>query len=125
MPISVYAANALCAQATSVDLWVAFLLSYPDPNDTGSTLVEPTATGYARHPLDHTYWSAPSAGEATWNFDITILPEANWGTINSYALCDAATAGEIVGYAYLSAPLSIDAGSNMNVPSGMLTFRVQ
>ena len=125
MPISVYAANLMCTYVLASDMYLALLQDYPVPNDTGSTLSEPAALDYARPMLNAAYWGIPSNGSSTFNIDITYLPTEAWGTIIAYALCDSPTLGEVIAYAYMSAPVTVQAGSNLKIRSGMLYFEVR
>jgi hypothetical protein len=125
MPVSVYSANAICANVLSADMWLALLTAYPDANDTGSTLAEPAGIDYARLPLSHAYWGTPVNGASTYNFDLTVLPTTNWGTIIAYALCTALAAGQVEAFEHMSSPVDVTSGSRLTILSGMLYYGVQ
>jgi hypothetical protein len=124
MPVSVYYADQMCASAISGGIYLALLTSYPSSNDTGSTLVEPTQD-YERYYLDPAYWGDPVNGTSTWNFDVTILPLADYGTIIAYALCASLTSGQVLAFEYFSTGMYVSSGSRVLIPSGSLTFTVQ
>lgn len=85
-----------------------------NPTDAG-TGTEVSGGSYARvsvPPLDAN-WSAPDAtGGVTANVaDITFpSPTANWGVITHVAIWDAATAGNMICYAALSASKTVNSG---------------
>ena len=125
MPVSTYGANAICTAVVASNTYLALLTSIPGTNDTGSTIAEPAGVDYDRFTLDHSYWSVPAGGYSTYNFDITALPTSNWGLIIAYALCSAATAGQVLAYEYFVAGMNVATGSRFNIGSGQLRYGVQ
>jgi len=125
MPLSVATANSILTARTASPMYLALLTVYPSWTDTGSSLHEPAAVDYSRHYLDPAYWDAPLTGVTTWNFDITYLPVNDWGTIIAFALCSAASAGNLEAYEYLAAPISMLPNSTMRIASGMITYGAQ
>jgi hypothetical protein len=124
MPVTTFGANEICAEVLSNTMYLALLTALPSNSDTGSTLVEPAAADYDRYTLDHSYWGTPAGGLSTFNIDITMLPVNNWGLIVAYALCTAATAGQIRAYEYFAAGMDVRSGSRLVILSGQLSYAV-
>jgi hypothetical protein len=95
-------------------LWVG--LFTVAPTDTAGSGTEVSGGNYARYsagaPLDAT-WTAASATDgittnaATFTFNV---PSANWGTINAFAIFDAATAGNMLVHGAITPPKSVNNG---------------
>lgn len=88
--------------------YVAALYTSPVYLSTGSTLDEPSGGGYARVEVanDDTGWTHAADGMKSNMADV-LFPVAteNWGTIRFWAICTAATGGEIVTYGGTTARL--------------------
>lgn len=89
-----------------VGLWTTTL----GDTSTGSTAGEPSGGSYARVSVTNnsTNWAAASGG-ATSNSTLIAFPMATaaWGTISYVGLCDAATNGNMIAYAQLTAPVVV------------------
>lgn len=85
-------------------------LSTADPLDDGSGLAEPSGNGYSRTQVPS--WSTASAGQVS-NAAQVQFPQATgaWGTITHFALLDAATGGNLLAHAQLSATLTVQTGN--------------
>ena len=85
-------------------------LSTADPGDDGSTMAEPSAGAYARVQTSGSDWNTASGG-ATSNANAIEFPEstASWGTVTHFALYDAATDGNFLGYGTLTTARAITA----------------
>jgi len=84
------------------------------PTDAGGG-TEVTGGGYARVAVANsaTEWAATSAGNGTTSNlnPITFpAPTANWGQVVAWAIFDAATAGNMLFYANLTTPKTINNG---------------
>lgn len=95
-------------------MYIALLLKYPDPTDTGSTIVEPSGGAYARTQIDPSTlnWAAPNAKTLFSSADIA-FPQAsgaNWGTIVGAAWVDASSGGNLWFFAELEPPTVINDG---------------
>jgi hypothetical protein len=90
------------------NLYVA--LSTADPGESGSGLAEPSGNGYARTLMNS--W-ATAASRATSNSGAVTFPAAtgSWGTITHYAIFDASTAGNMIGYGSLTTPNAVVNGN--------------
>ena len=108
----VFGAAAYTAPAT---LYVA--LSTTTITDAGGNMTEPSGNAYARVAVTNnaTNWPAAAAGAKANGTAIT-FPTAtgSWGTIIDFAIMDAATAGNMLGYGTLTTAQAITTG---NTPS--------
>jgi len=77
--------------------YLALCTSVPDDTKTGSTIVEANYTGYARKSIAAADMSAAAAGSKTNSAPITFAAcTAGSSTIIGWALCDAATLGNVL-----------------------------
>lgn len=93
-------------------IYIALCLAAPTDASTGSTISEPSGGSYARvqvGPSDAT-WSAVGIAGTTDNVAAITFPAAtaNWGLVTHYAICDAATAGNVLIYGTLATPQVIN-----------------
>ncbi len=95
--------------------YVALYTTSPTQSGGG---VEVTGGGYGRQTA---VWSAPVAGQSSNTADVTFpVATAAWGTITSFALVDAATAGNILYYANLNATQTVAINDQVKFPAGQL-----
>ena len=89
------------ANYTPPTIYVA--LSTANPAEDGSGMAEPSGNGYERKVTAPADWTASSGG-ALSNANELAFPEAtgDWGTITHFALYDALTGGNFLGYGTLS-----------------------
>ena len=125
MPASVYAKNLYANYATSADMYLALCYSSPSPTDDGSSLLEVSGTGYSRVTLTSANWSAAASGVCTYNASHTLNPGSDWGVISYYAVCDAATGGNLIAFGPLAATFEANNGSAVKIQSGTLTIGAQ
>jgi len=94
--------NAAFTQPTN--LYVALMTAAPADDATGSTITEPSGNGYAR--VNHNVWAVATVGTDTSakNTGAITFPTATglWGTISHFAICDAATVGNMLAYGTLT-----------------------
>lgn len=90
---------------TSPATWLALCTAVPDSSKTGTTITEATYTGYARQHILAAGWNAAVSGGAgaastkTNNGAITYAAcTAGSSTIIGYAICDAVTVGNMLGW---------------------------
>lgn len=108
------------AYTPAAAIYVALLTTMPS-DDAGTGLVEvagPYATtGYQRMPV--TYGAATGtspaqvANTAAVTFDVAAT---DWTTVVGYALYDAATAGNLLGFVAISPTIPINIGSQLTFP---------
>jgi len=99
---------------TPPSLYLALCSTAPTRTSTGSTIVEPTEGGYARLNIQAADWSAAVAGETQLANDKTFADATeNWAAgsdLTHLALCDAVSGGNLVLWAPMFNPKSVDAG---------------
>ena len=98
-------------------------LSTADPGEAGSGLAEPSGNAYARKACNA--WDA-AASRATANTNDIAYDRATgtWGTITHYALFDAITGGNMLGYGSLPTPKPVVAGNEMTIEAGDMNITV-
>lgn len=132
-----FLATALVEHALGHQIWtppatwyVALSHELFDPNETGSSIVEPTAGDYARLALTNDTSKFPGgsgsnpvtlANGTAWAFAAAV---ADWGTILSVYLADAVSGGNLCyGTNTAGAGVPIGAGSGFTVPVGAFVVR--
>lgn len=106
-------------------------LSTTPPNPDGTNFSEPSGNGYARVavPNDTTWWyDATVANPAIKSNAIPILfNEATgpWGQVTHWGVFDAETGGNLLDWAPLTTPVTIDAGQQPQFREGDLQTRLQ
>jgi len=109
------------ASFTMPSIWVALFTVTPTHEDgTGGT--EASAGNYERKSTAAGDWSSASAGAIDNTNDITFIECAttNWGTINGFALYDAASGGNMVAWGALGTPKPISIGDTAKFAAGDL-----
>lgn len=122
--ISTYLANKLLdhslrnvAYTPPATVYLALYTSNPGPDNTGT---EVSGGGYTRQPVT---FSAASAGQIVNSADVVFpVATAAWGTITHVGVFDAATGGNLLYYAALSAAKTIDVNDQFKMPAGQLSF---
>ena len=104
-----------------IGLWTAAL----NDASTGSTANEVSGGSYARKSVTNnsTNWPAASGTTATKSNGTAITfvtATASWGTVTHFAILDAATAGNILGWAQLTASKAIGSGDTASFAIGDL-----
>jgi len=125
MPASIYGANLYADYITSTDMYLALCFTYPSDTNTGSTIDEVTAASYERVLLDSANWSEAALGVCTYDAGMVLTLTEDWGLINSYALCDASTAGNVLAFGYLTYSIDARSGSRLKLQAGMIAYEVQ
>lgn len=78
-------------------VYLALCTTVPTDASTGTTIVEATYTGYARKSVAAADMSAAASGSKTNSNAITFAAcTASSSTITGWALCDAATVGNVL-----------------------------
>ena len=106
------AMNAAYTQPTSIH--VALYTSNPGETNTGT---EVSGTNYAR--VEHNDWSAasnasPSIVSNSTSVDFPTPGSGGWGTVTHFALFDAATDGNMLGYGPLAVSKVINEGDSVS-----------
>jgi hypothetical protein len=94
-------------------------LSTADPGEDGSGMAEPTGNNYARKSTAYTDWTVAASG-ALENANAVTFNEASgsWGTIAHFALFDALTGGNMLGYGELAVAKLVGAGDTIQFAAG-------
>ena len=108
-------------------IYVALFAAAPGEAGGGT---EVTGGSYARAQLDpsDTNWAATSAGNGTTSNLVSIpfpAPTADWGSVTHWALMDGPSGGNMLAYAALTTPKTInngDAAPTFGI--GALTFQI-
>jgi hypothetical protein len=132
--VSVYGQNYIVGllfgrtpTAPPTTYYVAMMTQAPDVTNDGTQLSEPVGAGYARIsiPNDGTTWGAPAGGVvANINTVTWAAATADWPTTSHYALCDAATGGNVYLFGTFRTPRKVSAGHQAVLYPGMLTVSV-
>lgn len=102
-----------------IGLWTAAL----SDTSTGTSANEVSGGSYARKSVTNnsTNWPAASGGAKANGTAITfVTATASWGTVTHFAILDAATAGNILGWAQLTASKAIGNGDTASFAVGDL-----
>lgn len=114
--------------------WVALLTGDADEGYDGTVLadVEPpvldelgVASGYVRVfvPVGASNWIDPEGGYTANALEFTYpVPTTDWDTITGWALCTAATGGELYAFGEFDNPLYVATGNQLTVGAGGLTI---
>lgn len=93
--------------------------------EDGTITGEPSGSSYARVAVTNNATNFPAAsGGSKANGATITFPEAtgSWGTLYTFFISDAATAGNILGYGDLTTPRTIDSGTIVRFDIGALTI---
>jgi len=96
-----------------------------DVAEDGTITGEPSGSSYARVAVTNNATNFPAAsGGSKANGATITFPEAtgSWGTLDTFFISDAATAGNILGYGDLTTPRTIDSGTTVRFDVGALTI---
>lgn len=107
--------------AEPATLYIA--LSTADPTEDGSGLAEPAGGSYARKSVDNnkTTWTTAAAGALANAIAIEFVQATgDWGTITHFAIMDAASGGNMLGYGVLGTAKAIDNGDTARFAIGEL-----
>lgn len=102
---------------------VYIALSTTTITDAGGNMTEPSGGAYARAAVTNnaTNWPAASGGAKSNGTAITFATAtASWGTVIDFAIMDASTSGNMLGYGTLTASKTIDNGDTASFAIGYL-----
>ena len=103
------------SSATRPTAWYIGLFTAA-PNDTGGG-TEVSGTGYVREAVTFTVTGDTASNSAAVEWPVA---GGSWGTITDLAIFDAVTAGNMIGYATLTAAKTIATGDVFRIPLGDL-----
>jgi len=103
------AATILNQEFRTDPVYLALYTSNPTGNDTGT---EVSGGGYARQPITFTEPALEGGKQTIKNSAKVEFPvaEGDWGTITHVGIRDAATGGNLIAFAELDAPRTIQTG---------------
>lgn len=113
------------------NVWIALSTAPFDPNATGAALDEVTGGSYARVELTNDVTSFPDAAgsdPAAKQIGVDVnfpTATADWGTILSGYIVDAATVGNVLYGADAVAPFPVASGSSPVIPADTWTVSEQ
>jgi hypothetical protein len=95
--------------------YVALCSAEPDQATDGTLLaaLEPSGGSYARQVLNRgaAYWNDAAGGAGTTVSTLSFpTATADWGSLTHYALCTAASGGEVYGWGELALAVFIESG---------------
>lgn len=96
-------------------------LSTTAPTDAGTNVTPPSGGGYARKQTAPSDWNM-AAGRIIDNANAIEFAEASgsWGTLSHFALFDAASGGNFLGWGALTTPKAVDSGDTARFAAGDL-----
>lgn len=116
----IFGAQAYTAPATLyIGLWTSALTDA----STGSTAGEVSGGSYARVAFTNnkTNWTTASGGALDNAVAITFAQAtASWGTVSYVGICDAATVGNMLGWAALTTAKAVGSGDTAQFAVGAL-----
>lgn len=116
------------SHAQPTHYWLALCTQVPSRSTDGTTLSEPTGSNYARLQIanDGTIFGTPAGGviSNTAQINMGVVATADWPVIYAYALCDAATAGNVYLFGTVRTPRAVPIGHQVVFDIGLLTFSV-
>ena len=117
-----FGATAYAAPAT---LYFALCTAAPNDASTGSTLTEAAYTNYVRKSMTNnkTTWGSAASGSVANAAAITFATcGATPATVTHYAICDAASAGNVLAWGDLTTSKTISNGDIPEFAIGALTI---
>ena len=104
-------------------------LSTTAPTMAGGNVTEPSGNGYARVATTASDWANATDADPSVlsNAEIVSFPEATgaWGTVTHFALYDASSNGNVVGFGALTASRSPDDGDTARFAVGELVVQLR
>lgn len=124
--ISNYLANALLSHIFGKGTYtpptnIYVELSTTAPTDAGTNVTPPSGGGYARKQTAPADWNA-GANRIIDNANAIEFAEASgsWGTLSHFALFDAASGGNFLGWGALTTSKAVDSGDTARFAAGDL-----
>lgn len=105
---------------TMPSVWVGLYTAAP--SDTGGG-TEATGGSYARKSTAGADWNAAASGSTSNANAITfVTPTGSWGTVTHWGLFDAASAGNMLRWAALTASKTVGTGDVVSFAAGALVL---
>lgn len=125
---SQYFAKTMFGQTMSpLSTYYVALITGADPSGfiTGAELEEPTGGGYSRLSVANTSaeWIETDFGKMVNNHDLYwTAATADWGRVRSWAVCDAATNGNIISFGQFLTSRWVANGDRFWISNGGIQF---
>jgi hypothetical protein len=108
-------------------IYIALCPTTPTDASTGTTIVEPVGNGYTRIALNPSdaNWTAVAAAGETHNASVIQFPTCTtsaWGQINGFAVCDAATLGNMLFWGALGTAKPVNVGDSAKFDTAALSI---
>lgn len=100
-------------------VWVALTMRPPVVTDTGSSLLEPSASSYGRvrYGVGSEFWSTSGPGLLFNSRAVDFRPpDDDWGQVTGWALCTESTSGMALAFGALQRAMTITRGMRIRVP---------
>jgi hypothetical protein len=108
-------------KSPSATRYIALLTATPTDASTGTTIVEPSGGSYARKSTAAADWNSAASGSTSNANAITFVQATgDWGAITHFAICDAATTGNVLAWGSLTATKTILNGDTASFAAGSL-----
>lgn len=104
-------------------LYIALCTADPTDAGTGSSITEPSGNNYARVAVTNNATNFPaSSSGAKSNGTAVTFPQASgsWGTVTHFAICDASSAGNMLGHGDLTVSKAVSSGDTPSFAIGDL-----
>jgi hypothetical protein len=107
-------------------LYIALCTAATTDASTGSSITEPSGSGYSRQQLDpsDSNWTGASSTDGKTDNASAISFTADggdWGAITHVAICDASTAGNVLFHGPLASSRTINDGDTLTIPANGLS----
>lgn len=132
--VAEYSAKKILEHMTGKTAWtmptnVYVALYNGDPFGAGTELTDPSATDYAREQTTGADWGTAAFASPTASItsaaDIDFgVAGAAWGTVDHFAIFDAATAGNMIVAGPLETSRNIQLNDPVKFPAGSLIVRI-
>lgn len=124
--LSDYAENllldSLFGSGTPATIYIGLFTAAPTDAGGGT---EVSGGSYARKAVTNNSTNFPAASAGVKSLAVAqtfVTPTGSWGTVTHFALFDASTAGNMLGWAALSSSQTIASGNTVSVASGAITI---
>jgi len=133
MPITNYGASMIVKSvigksvSSPATLYIALMTAGANTTSTGVSLNEPTGGSYARIGVSNasTEWTFDGYNLMYNTNDVTFATATGyWGRIGYWAVCDAATAGNVIAFGTLNPVANIVSGDRTKLLAGSISFSV-
>lgn len=101
------------------NIYLGLFTAIPGDDASGA---EVSAGNYARQEI--TFGSASNGASTSTNEITYTVSGANYGTVTHFGLFDASTSGNLLAYGNVSQPQNLTVGSEMTIPVGAVTIRL-